>query len=156
MRILILFIFLQCTFSLPLFSQVEKTEFYKTLASEDITKLENELLKVKNSTLPEKKAYYGTLLLKKSKLVSNVNTKLSLFKEGKSMLENEIQKDTANAEFRFLRLIIQENAPRFLGYYQDLEKDGHYISKNVNTLSAEVKTAIAEYIKKSKVLTLHD
>jgi hypothetical protein len=156
MRFLILFVFLQGIFCQPLFSQTEKSEFYKTLASDKLTHLETELVRIKSSTIPEKKAYQGALLMKKSKLVTNVNDKLSLFKEGKSLLESEIYKDTTNAEFRFLRLIIQENAPHFLGYYQDLDKDAHYISKNSGSLSIEVKTALTEYIKKSKVLTLHD
>ena len=49
--------------------------------------------------------------------------KLSLFIEGKNLLENAIAKHPKNVEMKLLRLMIQENAPRFLGYSDNCTKD---------------------------------
>ena len=137
-------------------AKVEVSDFYKAISSDNLNLIENELTKIKDENIPEKEAYQGTLLMKKAGLSSKISEKLSSFKEGHLLLEEAIKKDNSNAEFRFLRLIIQENAPHFLDYYENLDEDSHFISKNINTLSASVKLAIGEYIKKSKVLTLHD
>lgn len=156
-RIFILLFFIVNSFSL--FSQESKTDravFYQAISSDNLVLIENELSNIKSTSITEKEAYEGTLLMKKAKLVSNVNEKLSFFKEGKKLLEGAIKKDENNTEFRFLRLVIQENAPRFLGYYENLDEDSQFISKNASTLSADLKNAILNYVKRSKVLTLHD
>jgi hypothetical protein len=81
-------------------------------------------------------------------------TKLHLFKEGKKRLEAAIQREPGNAEYRFLRLIVQENAPGFLGYKSNIETDGAFIRKSYASLPESVQQAIARYNKKSKVLKL--
>jgi hypothetical protein len=67
-------------------------------------------------------------------------------------LEAAIKKDSLNAELRFLRLMIQENAPGMLGYKSDIEKDSAYIRKSFKTLPEVVQQAFLNYSKKSKVL----
>ena len=78
--------------------------------------------------------------------------KLSLFKTGRLKLEASIKKDTGNTEFNFLRLIIQEHAPRVVEYRHNLENDIAAIRSNFKTLPQVVQQAIQDYIKKSKVL----
>ena len=70
------------------------------------------------------------------------------------MLEEAIKRDPDNAEFRFLRLVIQEHAPGFLGYKGNIEKDCAYIRKYYKSLPDEVQQTIADYNKKSKFLKL--
>ena len=70
------------------------------------------------------------------------------------MLEGAIKKNPDNAEFRFLRLMVQEYAPGILGYKNDTEKDSEYIRKSYKSLPGEVQQAIANYSKKSKLLML--
>lgn len=145
--------------SQALFSQetkADKSGFYKAVSSDNLTLIENELTSINKSSFSEKEAYRGTLLMKKSGLVSKAGDKLAFFKEGRNMLENAIKNDVTNAEFRFLRLIIQENAPSFLGYKDNLNEDSNFINQNLASLSAEIRAAISDYVKNSKVLTLHD
>jgi hypothetical protein len=54
-----------------------------------------------------------------------------MFKSGRSKLESAITKDKENTEYRFLRLIIQEHAPRIVKYRNELEKDSKWIQSNL-------------------------
>lgn len=93
--------------------------------------------------------------MKKAGLVKNVKSKLKLFKEGHHKLEEAIEKDNSNIEYRFLRLIIQENAPDILNYNKDIKKDSAFIKENYKNLPVVVRDAIEDYSKKSKVLKLN-
>ena len=63
----------------------------------------------------------GALLMKKASLVRKPGDKLKVFKEGSKLLEAEIAKLPKRIEYRFLRLIIQENCPKFLNYSNNIE-----------------------------------
>ncbi|HTB24177.1 MAG TPA: hypothetical protein VK711_02345, partial [Puia sp.] len=80
--------------------------------------------------------------------------KLRLFKSGRKLLEAAIINYPENAEFRFLRLIIQEHAPGVLGYKNDLEKDSEFIQKSYKSLPDELQQIMVSYSKKSKFLKL--
>lgn len=56
-------------------------------------------------------------------------SKLSVFNEGKNDLQELIEKDKKNTELRLIRLSIQENAPRILGYNDNIEEDREFINK---------------------------
>ena len=77
---------------------------------------------------------------------------MNLFKAGKAKLEPAIAKDTANAEYRFLRLQIQEHAPKAVKYNDKLKSDKMFISKEYKNLSPEIQQAILDYSKQSKIL----
>ena len=99
-------------------------------------------------------AFMGTMTMKKAGLGGSPVTKLHLFKEGHKLLEAAILQDPNNAEFRFLRLMIQENAPGILGYKGSEEKDSEFIRKSYKSLPPDLQHVIADYNKKSKVLKL--
>jgi hypothetical protein len=134
----------------------DRVAFYNTMASGKLDAINAELEIVRKSTAPEKEAFEGTLLMKKAGIISGPGKKLNLFKAGHKKLEAEIKKDSSNAELRFLRLMIQENAPGILGYKDELQKDRQYIRKNFNKLLPAVQHAVTDYSKKSKVLTSAD
>ena len=71
---------------------------------------------------------------------------------GKAKLEPAIAKDTTNAEYRFLRLQIQEHAPKAVKYNDKLNSDKMFISKEYKNLSPEIQQAILDYSKQSKIL----
>jgi hypothetical protein len=99
-------------------------------------------------------AFMGAMIMKKASIGGAPSTKLHLFKEGRRMLEKAIKEDPDNAEFRFLRLMVQEHAPGALGYKNDVEKDCEFIKKSYKSLPGEVQVTIADYSKKSKFLKL--
>jgi hypothetical protein len=133
---------------------LNRSAYYKAM-EEDNKDLVNAQLKDLSSAPPElKDAFVGAMTMKKAGIGGSPTTKLHLFKVGHKLLEDAINKDPKNAEFRFLRLMIQENAPGFLGYKSDTEKDSEYIRKSYKSLPEDVQHAIADYNKKSKLLKL--
>ena len=129
----------------------DKYAFYSAMACNDMETVNNQLSKLKASSISEKEAYEGALLMKKAGMVTKVKEKLSLFKAGRLKLESSI-KIGGNAEFNFLRLIIQEHAPKAVDYRKDIENDVSVIRSNFKTLAPAVQQAINDYSKKSKVL----
>lgn len=130
----------------------DKSAFYSAMAANDLDQINTQLHILKNVMISEKEAYEGALLMKKAGLVTKAKEKLSLFKAGRLKLEASIKKDNGNTEFFFLRLIIQEHAPKAVDYRKDLEKDVSAIRSNFKTLPQVVQQAIHDYSKKSKLL----
>jgi hypothetical protein len=136
-------------------STINRPAFYKAMEGDDKALVNAQLMALKTvSPLNVQDAFMGTMVMKQAGLGGSPTTKLHLFKEGHKMLETAIREDPGNAEYRFLRLMIQENAPGFLGYKSDEQKDSEFIRKSYKSLPADVQQAIANYNKKSKVLKL--
>ena len=119
----------------------------KTLVDAQISELNSAPEDIKN-------AFLGAMMMRKAGIGGNPSSRLKLFKKGHKLLEGAIAKDPNNAEFRFLRLIIQENAPGVLGYKRDQQKDSEFIRKSYSSLPEDLQKTIADYNKKSKVLKL--
>jgi hypothetical protein len=130
----------------------DKAAFYSAMAANDLDQVNTQLNILKNASITEKEAYEGAMLMKKAGLINRAKEKLSLFKAGRLKLEASIKKDNKNAEFNFLRLIIQEHAPKMVNYRDDLDTDSLLVSSNFKTLPPVVQQAISDYSKNSKVL----
>ncbi|MCW3117116.1 MAG: hypothetical protein JWM28_1198 [Chitinophagaceae bacterium] len=137
-------------------SKFSRKEFYSVMASESIQKVEEQLNLLQKTNIHEKNSYEATLMMKKAGLLKSAGKKLNLFKAGHRQLEAAIATDSNNVELRFLRLMIQENAPGLLGYNDDLDKDSAYIRQSFKTLPVDVRQAITNYSKTSKVLRFED
>jgi hypothetical protein len=142
--------------SLKAQEQFDKSAFYAAMAADDINKVDEQLKAVEASSLSAKDAYSGALLMKKAGLAKGAGNKLNIFKEGHKKLEDAIEKNKPNIEFRFLRLMIQEHAPGILGYKSDIKTDGQLIKKSYKELPETVQKAIVDYSKKSKILNPSD
>lgn len=130
-------------------------EIYKALSSNNIEAIQIQIEKVQQSSLENKQAYEGALLMKKSGLMKGpAKQKLSVFKSGRTKLEESISKDSQNAEFRFLRLIIQENAPKVVKYHQDISEDVEMIKDQFKNLAPALRQVITDYSKHSKALKI--
>ena len=136
--------------------EFDKSVYYSHLSTKDIDVLNKELNTVKRLPLPQRNAYEGALLAKKAGLASGPMEKLNLFKSGKKKLENAIKTDNQNPEFRFLRLIIQENSPKIVEYKGEIKEDSEFVKKNFNSLPDSLKKVISDYSKNSKVLKPDD
>lgn len=132
----------------------DKSAFFSAMAADNVEAVNSQLAIIKTSAINEKEAYEGALLMKKAGLVTKAKEKLSLFKAGRIKLEAAIKKDKENAEFSFLRLIIQEHAPKIVEYNKNIQTDVAAIRSNYKTLHPVVQQAISDYSKKSKVLKL--
>ena len=133
-----------------------RRDFYTVMSSGDAKAVEEQISLLKNTVIDGKPAFEGALLMKKAGLATGGGRKLSLFKDGHRKLETAIKENDSNAEYRFLRLMIQEHAPKMLGYKEDLKKDSAYIRQSYKKLPAEVQEAIINYSKTSKILRSDD
>jgi len=129
-------------------------EFFKSLAGDDLKLVDQQLALVAKSSMKEKEAYEGALLMKKAGLIPRPKAKLSSFKEGHKKLEHAMAVESKNPKYHFLRLIIQENAPGILGYNDDIEADSKIVRESFNSFSPEVQDAVVNYSKSSKKLQL--
>jgi hypothetical protein len=130
--------------------------FYKVMASGDTNTINNERNVLAGSSLNNKEGYDGALLMKKSGMIARPKEKLRIFKVGRNKMETALRADSLNVEFRFLRLVIEEHAPKIVKYSSHIEKDKSFIKDNFKTLSPVVQHAVLDYCKISKVLHTED
>ncbi len=142
----------------PAFAQQKFDEsiLYRVMSSGDTNEINNEMKIVEMSSLTNKDGYDGALLMKKAGMVTNVKEKLKLFKGGRIKMETALHADNGNTGFHFLRLAIQEHAPKVVNYNADIETDKIFIQKKFKSLSPVIQRAILDYCKNSKVLRSED
>jgi len=134
------------------FQTFDKAGFYAAMASGQLEEINQELSAVAASSVKEKEAYQGALLMRKAGLLSRAKEKLAIFKSGCIEMESSIARDTGNIEYHFLRLMIQEHAPRVVHYDKDQEKDSQDIIRSFPSLSPVLQNAIRNYCPHSKLL----
>ena len=133
-------------------TNIDRTTFYAAMKSEDLAVVESQLTIVEKDTTAESRAFEGALLMKKAGLLKGAFKKLKIFKQGRTLLEVALQHDSTNAEYRFLRLMIQENAPGILNYNDDLKTDSAMVQSAFKDMPDELQQIITEYSRSSKVL----
>jgi len=101
----------------------DKAAFYSVMKSGDLDAIDKELAMLYDAPANERSGYEGALLMKKADLQKRAKIKLKYFKEGRIKLETAIMAHNNNTEFHFLRLAIEEHAPRIVKYRADIEKD---------------------------------
>jgi len=153
-----LFFVLVCAFvqGENLLQKFDKSAVYTALRSGKLSEINSQLTALNTFNGKEKEAYEGTLLMRKAGLVAIPGEKLKLFKNGRIKLETVLSKDSSIAEYRFLRLIIQENAPKIVKYKAQLQSDKAFIIKTYKNQSPDIKEAIEDYSKSSKILRPQD
>ena len=134
--------------------KIDRSAFYQAMQQDKKELVNDQLRSLSKAPAGVRQAFEGALTMKKAGLGGVPGQKLKLFKTGHKELEAAIKKEPGNVEFRFLRLLIQENAPGILGYKDNLTEDSEMIKKSYKTLPEEVQKAIEDYSKKSKILKL--
>ena len=76
--------------------------------------------------------------------------KKRFFKQGVALIESAVKAESSNIEIRYIRLGVQENSPKFLGYHKNIEEDKDFILKNFATVSSkELREVIRDFVMKS-------
>lgn len=130
----------------------ERNAYYAALSSNELPAVEKQLDIILRSKPGQKEAFEGALQMKRAALIKGAANKLKEFKAGREKLENMIAKDPDNVEFRFLRLIIQEKAPKMLHYDQEINKDHQFIIAHFTAIPESLQKAIRAYSRLSNVL----
>jgi len=98
------------------------------------------------------RGYHGAALALKAAYGWNPITKLSFFNKGKKMIDQAILSEPDNIELRMIRLSIQSNAPKMIGYYENIEEDKKFILDNISKVSAnDLKEYVKGYISNAPV-----
>ena len=132
--------------------QIDKTAFYVAMTSVNLADINKELAVLSDND----QGYMGAMLIRKAGAVARPAEKLKLFKAGRVKLETALLNDPGNTEFHFLRLSIQERAPKIVKYKANLEADKAFVIKHFSELSLVVQQAVKEYSKNSKILKPSD
>lgn len=140
----------------PIFQKFEKSEFYSVMKSGDLQAIDREMEALNGAPEKDHEGYEGALLMKKAGLMKKAKDKLKYFKEGRIKLETALAANNDNIEFHFLRLAIEEHAPRIVKYRSDIPKDKLLVIKHFNEQSPAVQHAILDYCNNSKVLSKQD
>ena len=133
-----------------------RSSYYAAMAANKLELLTSQEGLIKQGDFPKKEAFEGALLMRKAGLLTKTQEKLSVFKAGHKKLESAISKEQTNPEYRFLRLMIQENAPKVVKYRDNIKGDGEFIKANYRQMPVETQKALVDYSKVSKVLTPSD
>lgn len=98
-----------------LFTKVHYSENYNTELGEltKSTKMDN----------PTAYAYKCLHYIMNAKYVFWIHKKIENFNTGRSNLDLAIKKYPRNADLRLVRYAVQKNAPKFLGYFKNIEED---------------------------------
>jgi len=133
-------------------SGINKSTFFTAMASGSSKQIDAQMNALENVSGTDKEAFEGALLMRKAGTLAVPAKKLATFKQGHKKLEGAIAKDPGNAEYRFLRLMVQENAPRSLGYYKSIGHDSKFVKDNFKTLPSATQSSVTSYSNKSKSL----
>lgn len=129
-----------------------RTQYPKAVESAEITaKLDGELANINSSNKPVLIAYKGAVLTLQAKFAQKNSDKKEFFKQGVSLIESAVSAESSNIELRYIRLSVQENAPKFLGYHKNIEEDKKFILKHAGSISsAELEEIVKDFVMKSE------
>lgn len=136
--------------------EFDRAGFYAAMKAGEMNQLNNEIDLVQSSSFAQQKAFEGALLMRKSGLEKKASDKLKYFKEGRIKLETAILDEPSNAEYRFLRLTIQENAPKQVKYKSNIDEDKKMVINSFKNLLPVTQSAILDYCKNSVILKKGD
>jgi len=151
-RIIFVNLFIAFLFCRAGLNAESKTKVYSALKSGDPAAMDVCLKNLAGDTTQLSAAYKGTLMMRRANFEKGVAGKLELFKKGKVILEDVIRQDSLNAEYRFLRLMIQENCPGFLKYHSNISDDATRVKQFYKNFSPDLKSVISDYAKTSAAL----
>ncbi len=99
---------------------------------------------------PVSLAYLGALQTIRASHVLNPLSKLQTFEQGRNHLEQAVRKAPQNPEIRLIRLSVQQNAPRFLGYHRQIAEDEKFVRAHISGVGSPVLNDMAGHLLAQK------
>ena len=94
--------------------------------------LESFISVLEKSNLPVSEVYLASAYMQKAKYVFSPYNKLKYFNKGKDMLEAFLSKNPNSVDGKYVRYLVQRNAPSFLGYSSEIESDREFIKEHID------------------------
>jgi hypothetical protein len=85
--------------------------------------------KYENSSIPSILAYVVAVEMKQIEYVFNPATKFKIYIKNKNYLNDLIEENPEDVHLRYIRLLLQEETPSFLGYNKFIEEDKLFLRK---------------------------
>ena len=135
----------------PALSELRRLYHVAAIQQDSSKKLSMLLTHLDSGSQPVYICYKGVSKMMQAKYAINPMVKLSLFNNGKTLMENAISTDTTDMEMRYLRLSIQKNLPLMLGYNRSILSDKMFLQNNINNENDnELKELILSYLSSLK------
>ncbi|MFK7812847.1 MAG: hypothetical protein AB8B59_10155 [Maribacter sp.] len=155
MRLLTVLFLLVSTFCISQELKDLRMDYPKANLDEAVT---NELHEKLSSVLKEDNktlvAFRGAVTTLKAKFAKGFRDKKNYFKEGAELLEYAVETEPKNIEVRCLRLGVQENAPKIVGYQKNIDEDKQFILDHYKSnTDKEVRKFIKGYVLLSNAFT---
>ena len=112
-----------------------------------------ELADKSSSSDPLIKGYKAAAKILEAKVTTEKNKRKSFVKSGATELETVIKYNPNNVEMRLIRMSIQENIPKIVGYSKNLKEDKAYILSNYTRQNSVLKVYIKKFAMQSKTMT---
>lgn len=149
----LMFTFLTALF---LFFQTPDLENLRNSYSKANNSLENtkafiDLAESKSSADPVIKGYQAAAKIMEAKV--SKKGRPALVKSGATQLESIIKDNPNNIELRLIRLSVQENIPKIVGYNSALKGDKQFILAQYSKQNAALKSHIRKFAAQSKTMT---
>lgn len=125
--------------------EIRETFILASNNSNDCEKLE-EITKYNHVEEPVVYSYHLSAKILKSKYMINPFKKYSVFQSSSKKLDSVVIQNPNSVEIRFLRYLIQFNAPKVLGYYDFLESDYMFIIDNISSENLHLQDFITPII----------
>ncbi|QCX01484.1 hypothetical protein FGM00_15725 [Aggregatimonas sangjinii] len=117
---------------------------------EEAEKLYTELASVSDTDEVLLLGYKGATATLMAKYAKGVSAKTAYFKEGKGLIEQAISTAPDNIELRYIRLSVQENAPKIVRYHKEIDEDKQFILDHYpNLKDGETKKYIKGFVSQS-------
>ena len=111
------------------------------------------LAEKKSSNDPVISAYKSASKILEAKVTTEKNKRKSFVKSGATNLESLIASNPNNAELRVIRMSVQENLPKIVGYNKNLKEDKTFLINNYSKQNADLKSYIKQFAGQSKTMT---
>lgn len=127
-----------------------RLQYPKAVEDNELVSQLDELLAGTQTTAVELLAYRGAINTLKAKFAKLKDEKKEFFKEGVALIEAAIKTQPENIEIRYIRLSVQKNSPKFLGYHKNIEEDKGFILNNFESIvSKDLRQVILEFLLSS-------
>lgn len=150
----IIFIFVS-TFCISQELKELRTDYPKANLDEAVTNtLHEKLSSVSKENNKITVAYKGAVATLKAKFANSFKNKKTFFKEGAELLEFAVASEPKNIEIRCLRLGVQENSPKIVGYKKHIEEDKQFLLDHyTSNTDKEVREFVKGYVLLSDLFT---
>lgn len=117
---------------------------------QEAKKLHDELISISKNDIPVLIAYKGAVTTMMAKYAQGIKDKKRFFKEGKELLEHAVETEPDNIEIRCIRLSVQENTPKIMGYRKNISEDKKSILDSYPSITDKgAKDFIKGYVAQS-------